>query len=87
GVVYVRTQGVNQNDEVVMEYVRWVMVRKRNVAAPASETVVPELAKVLSPNDLVLPAGLDFSNYDFTLAGEPHRWADYQLGEIIDHVD
>ena len=40
GVVYVRTQGLNQNDEVVMEYVRWVMVRKRDVAAPAPDTVV-----------------------------------------------
>ena len=56
GVVYVRTQGLNQNDEVVMEYVRWVMVRKRDVAAPAPDTVVPELAKALSPTDLVLPA-------------------------------
>ena len=24
---------------------------------------------------------------DFTLAGEPHRWGDYQIGETIDHVD
>ena len=48
GVVYVRTQGLNQNDEVVMEYVRWVMVRKRDVAAPAPDTVVPELTKALS---------------------------------------
>ena len=29
GVLYVRTRGLNQHDEVVMEYVRWVMVRKR----------------------------------------------------------
>lgn len=87
GVVYVRTQGLNQNDDVVMEYVRWVMVRKRDVDAPAPDPVVPELAKVLGPSDLVLPDGLDFSNYDFTLAGEPHRWSDYQVGEIIDHVD
>jgi 2-methylfumaryl-CoA hydratase len=35
----------------------------------------------------VIPAGLDFSDYDFTAAGEPHRWGDYALGEKIDHVD
>ncbi|MCT4579391.1 MaoC family dehydratase [Donghicola sp.] len=87
GVVYVRTQGLNQNDEVVMEYVRWVMVRKRDVTAPAPEAVVPDLKKVLSVEDLVIPEGLDFTNYDFTLAGEAHRWADYQVGEKIDHVD
>ena len=39
GVVYVRTTGLNQHDEPVMEYVRWVMVRKRDIDAPAPETV------------------------------------------------
>jgi len=87
GVVYVRTRGLNQHDETVMEYVRWVMVRKNDLDAPAPETVVPELSKVIDPADLVIPEGLDFSNYDFTLAGETHRWADYEIGETIDHVD
>jgi 2-methylfumaryl-CoA hydratase len=87
GVVYVRTTGVNQRDETVLEYVRWVMVRKRDLDAPAPETVIPDLPKALTPDQLVVPTGLDFSNYDFTLAGEPHRWADYEIGEQIDHVD
>ena len=87
GVVYVRTRGMNQNDEVVMEYVRWVMVRKRDVNAPPPEAVVPELSKVIAAEDLVIPEGLDFSNYDFTLAGEAHRWGDYEVGEKIDHMD
>jgi 2-methylfumaryl-CoA hydratase len=87
GVVYVRTTGLNQHDEEVLEYVRWVMVRKGDVDAPAPETVVPELTNVVDPAALVIPKGLDFSNYDFTLAGEPHRWGDYEIGEQIDHVD
>ncbi|MDQ2092100.1 MaoC family dehydratase [Marimonas arenosa] len=87
GVVYVRTRGLNQLDEVVMDYVRWVMVRKSNLDAPAPETVIPELKDTLSADDLLIPEGLDFSGYDFTLAGEPHRWGDYEVGEVIDHVD
>jgi 2-methylfumaryl-CoA hydratase len=87
GVVYVRTRGLNQHDGVVMEYVRWVMVRKNNLDAPAPETVVPDLKAALDVSDLVIPSGLDFTDYDFTLAGEPHRWDDYAIGEIIDHVD
>ncbi|MBW0156810.1 MaoC family dehydratase [Sedimentimonas flavescens] len=87
GVVYVRTTGLNQYDHKVMEYVRWVMVRKGDLSAPAPEAVVPNLAKVVDPKDLVVPTGLDFSNYDFELAGEPHRWGDYEVGEKIDHVD
>ena len=87
GVVYVRTRGLNQNDDVVMEYVRWVMVRKGNLDTPAPETVLPELNKVIPADQLVVPEGLDFTGYDFELAGEGHRWGDYEIGETIDHVD
>jgi 2-methylfumaryl-CoA hydratase len=86
GVVWVRTRGLNQRDEVVVEFVRWVMVRKRRreVVVPVS---VPDLGAVVPPGTLVVPKGLDFGRYDFALAGERHRWGDYALGEVIDHVD
>ncbi|MCU0911117.1 MAG: MaoC family dehydratase [Rhodobacteraceae bacterium] len=87
GVVWVRTTGRDQTGRAVLEYVRWVMVRKRNEAAPAPDPAVPALAAVVPAERLVVPAGLDFSAYDFALAGERHRWGDYDVGETIDHVD
>ncbi|TMV10210.1 MaoC family dehydratase [Ruegeria sediminis] len=87
GVVWVRTRGLNQRDEVVIEYVRWVMVRKSDPNAPAPETVVPELKGAVDAADLVVPKGLDFSRYDFVQSGESHRWDEYKTGEMIDHVD
>lgn len=87
GVVWVRTTGLNQRDEAVLDYVRWVMVRKGDPDAPTPETVIPALSDALSADQLVVPQGLDFSAYDFGLAGEPHRWGDYEIGEQIDHVD
>ncbi len=87
GVVYVRTRGLNQVGEVVLEYVRWVMVRKRDASAPAPEPVVPPLASVVDVADLVIPDGFSFDDYDFELAGENHRLSDYRVGERIDHVD
>lgn len=87
GVVYVRSEGRNQHGALVLDYVRWVMVRKRDAAAPAPDPVVPDLAAVVDPAALVIPAGLDFTHYDFALAGEPHRMGDYAVGEVIDHVD
>ncbi len=87
GVVWVRSRGKNQRGEVVLEYVRWVMVRKRDHNSPAPETVIPDLKPDLAASDLIIPEGLDFSDYDFDLAGEPHRFADYTIGEKIDHVD
>jgi 2-methylfumaryl-CoA hydratase len=87
GVVYVRTTGRNQHGLAVMEFARWVMVRKRDLDAPAPDTVVPKLAAAVRPDMLVIPGGLDFSAYDFIQAGEPHRISDYAIGEVIDHVD
>jgi len=87
GVVYVRTTGTNQRGEPVLEYVRWVMVRKRDLDAPAPDTVLPELAKVVAPGDLIVPEGLNFEQYDFAQAGEAYRLGDYAIGEVIEHVD
>ena len=87
GVVWVSTRGLNQHGQPVLEYVRWVMVRKGDTSAPAPEPVIPDLAEAVAPEGLVVPEGLDFSRYDFALAGEPHRWGDYAVGETIDHVD
>lgn len=87
GVVYVRSTATNQRGEVAIDWARWVMVHKRDQAAAAPETVIPELAQAVDPKNLIVPEGLDFSSYDFTAAGEPHRLADYEVGEKIDHVD
>lgn len=87
GVVYVRSTGRNQRGEAVLDYARWVMVRKRDPEAAVGEAVVPKLAGSVAAADLVVPAGLDFTGYDFALAGERHRWGDYAVGEKIDHVD
>ncbi|MEO0915008.1 MAG: MaoC family dehydratase, partial [Pseudomonadota bacterium] len=87
GIVWVRTTGLDTADAPVLEYCRWVMVRKRDAGAAAPEAVVPELAKGVAAGDLVVPDGLDFSSYDSGLAGSPHFWEDYAPGEIIDHVD
>jgi 2-methylfumaryl-CoA hydratase len=87
GVVYVRSTATNQRGEVALEWCRWVMVHKRSADSPVPETVLPSLASVVAAEDLVIPAGLDLTAYDFTAAGEPHRFADYEVGERIDHVD
>ncbi|MDQ1103578.1 2-methylfumaryl-CoA hydratase [Nocardioides zeae] len=87
GVVYVRSTATDQDGEVALDWARWVMVHKRDPESPAPETVVPELAPYVAAADLVVPAGLDFTDYDTTAAGEPHRWDDYEVGERIDHVD
>ena len=88
GIVYVRSRGFDETGDVVLDYVRWVMVRKRDEAAAAPGDQVPALPKAVKPDALgaACPA-LDAVAYDNVLAGSPHRFGDYQEGERIDHVD
>ncbi len=88
GVVYVRSTGQNQDGETVLEYVRWVMLRKRDKASPAPEPHIPDLPECVAPDALghALPQ-LARSDYDTQLAGSPFLWADYAVGERIDHSD
>jgi 2-methylfumaryl-CoA hydratase len=87
GVVYVRSQGYKDGDELVLDYVRWVMVKKRDEKAELVAERVPTPAVAVQPEQLRVPAGLDFTQYDWQLAGSKFGWEDYTVGEKIDHVD
>jgi len=86
GTVYVRTTG-ERDGEPVLEYVRWVMVRKRDAASPAPPAEVPDLKPALAAEDLHVPPGLKAPSDPQALAGARWRWDDYEIGERIDHVD
>jgi len=88
GTVYVRSTGLNQRGEKVLSYVRWVMVRKRDDASAAPPATVPHLQKLVPAGELgtALPS-LNMAQWDDALAGSAHRFADYEIGEKIDHVD
>ena len=87
GVVYVRSIGVNQVGDLVVDYVRWVMVPKRDVESPAPEPVVPELEEAVPVEELLIPFEIEPGAYDTDLAGSPFLWEDYAVGERIDHAD
>ncbi len=87
GVVYVRTEGFDESGNAVLSYVRWVMVRKRDVAAAVADAHVPKLAEAVSADALAIPQGTDFARFDCAQSGSPYLWDDYAIGEKIDHVD
>ncbi len=86
GVVYVRSVGSKADGTAVLDYVRWVMVRKKDEAAAAPGAVVPVLPEALSP-DRIGGAVPRIGGWDDGLAGSAQRWGDYEVGERIDHVD
>ena len=88
GIVTVRSKGLNQHGETVLDYVRWVMVRKRAPEAPAPAQMTPDLPASVTVSALGAACPrIDLRRYDFALAGSRHRWGDYRAGEKIDHVD
>jgi len=92
GIVYVRSVGRNQRREMVVDYVRWVMVPKRvphapKPGVPAPMAVVPELLEAVAAEALKVPAGFDCGGYDSVAAGSPHLWDAYRTGDRIDHLD
>lgn len=87
GTVYVHTVGRNQRGEMVLEYTRWVMVRKRDPQRATGHDAVPELPGAVAPQSLSLPAAVNLAALDDRDTGSPYRFEDYQIGERIDHVD
>jgi 2-methylfumaryl-CoA hydratase len=86
GIVYVRTSGYNQRGECVLEYMRWVMVPKRDAKRPspvAHLPAIPEAVDVSRLGTSCPPIG----EWDEGLAGSPRRFDDYEVNERIDHVD
>ncbi|MDX2184986.1 MAG: MaoC family dehydratase [Gemmatimonadaceae bacterium] len=86
GVVYVHSVGTNQRGEMVVDYHRWVMVRKRDVSSPPPAVVVPTLPTSVPVDALHVPYAIT-GEYDTALAGSADLWDDYAVGERIDHVD
>jgi 2-methylfumaryl-CoA hydratase len=87
GIVYVRSVGVNQRREVVVDYVRWVMVRKKQPAASGMKAVVPQLPEAVDVAELANCFDFIRSPFDTVHSGSSNLWDNYEVGEQIDHMD
>jgi 2-methylfumaryl-CoA hydratase len=85
GIVYVRSNAFNQSGELVLTWVRWVMVNKRAATAPAPPPLVPQLPEAVPPQALPVPVFIDAARFDTALTGAADLWEDYEIGERIDH--
>ena len=90
GVVYVHSTGLNQKNEAVIDYKRWVMVRKKNKSLPKIETVIPKLNSEVTKEEVIAISKdyqFEMKNYDFTAAGSDLVFEDYKIDEKINHID
>ncbi|MBC6444261.1 MAG: MaoC family dehydratase [Alphaproteobacteria bacterium GM202ARS2] len=90
GTVYVSSRGWNQNGDTVLEYYRWLMMRKRDESSKPPEPVVPSLPDKVADGDFVIPDFLREKAADATddvNVGSSARWDDYNVGDDIHHID
>jgi 2-methylfumaryl-CoA hydratase len=87
GIVWVRTLGHRDDGSPAVEFVRWVLVRKRDPESAAPAPLVPELDADVPAGELSLPEELRLEEIDPVWTGSDRFFEDYAVGERIDHVD
>jgi 2-methylfumaryl-CoA hydratase len=82
GVVWVKTVGFNQRDEVVLQFCRWVMVNKRKPGVPTNADDAPEMPAQASLDHIAVPA---IARFEAVATGSANAWEDYDAGQRIVH--
>ncbi len=87
GIVHVRTLGINQNNEVVVQYERKIMVpssKKERTSISQQNVNFPELEKpIIELPDIKLPTIKDVEILNHTLSNTYYE--DFEVGQIFVH--
>lgn len=88
GTVYVESVGKNQNDEIVLTYYRWLMMRKRNEGMIKSfKNTIPDLPDKVKTKDFNLIENFDIDKWSSSVSGSNFYFNDYAVEEEIHHLD
>ena len=88
GTVYVESVGKNQNDEIVLTYYRWLMMRKRNECMIKSfQNTIPDLPDKVKTKDFNLIENFDIDKWSSSVSGSSFYFNDYSEEEEIHHLD
>ena len=88
GTVYVSSRGWNQKGELVLEYHRWLMMRKRHADKPTDKVAhVPSLPSEVDGDQLYVPSFLRVDGFDNDISGSGAWWDDYAVDDAIHHID
>ena len=88
GTDYVESVGKNQNDEIVLTYYRWLMMRKRNEGMINSfQNTIPDLPDKVKTKDFNLIENFDIDKWSSSVTGSSFYFNDYSEEEEIHHLD
>ncbi|MCH8333686.1 MaoC family dehydratase [Candidatus Sumerlaeota bacterium] len=85
GNLYVHTRGQNQRGETVVQFYRWVMLRKRDETVRSGERSIPDLPSEVALADLPIPEELRTLGFTAAATGGARFFGDYEPGERILH--
>jgi len=85
GIVYVHSTATNQQNKTVLDWKRWVMVKKNNLNAPAAEQSVPKLMTRADKQKQKLPNKIDFSKWQDSDSDFQVRFDDLNIGDTFSH--
>ncbi|MGE4431228.1 MAG: MaoC family dehydratase [Sphingobium sp.] len=87
GIVHVRSDAYNQNQQHVLTWARWVLVRKNRLDCVTSNSEAPDLPASVTADRLVAPPlSTDLSALT-EATGSNRLWEDYTIGQRIDHSE
>ncbi len=87
GVVYVRSNCFNQREELVLTWMRWVMISRRKPTDTPSHALqgVKDAPAFVEKDAIVVPTGLRAARLDTRSTGGTRYWEDYKTSEVIHH--
>lgn len=87
GIVYVRSNCVNQRNEMVLTWIRWVMVNRNEATSSPSVVLqgVKDVPSWVELADFSIPGFLQANPQQSEATGGARYWDDYVTGDIIHH--
>jgi len=85
GVVYVHSTALNQRQELVLQWKRWVMVKKKETTQNSDINILPELKRAVDDSEQNLSRQFDFSNWVSSDSDNQMRFGDISIDDVFSH--
>ena len=87
GIVYVHSTALNQNKKLVVEWKRWVMLKKYDSQNSADASFIPSLNPDADKDTQTLSNDIDFSNWKMSDSDNQLLFSQINVDDVFNHRD
>ncbi len=87
GVVYVRSKAYNQHNQLVVSWIRWVMIEKKVPREVKTQPIIPNYSTSINNPETLIPNTLNFSQWDYSVSDNQYQFYDLNINDVINHRD